>query len=247
MSHYVYRITNIADNKHYYGTRTTNVKPIEDIGIQYFSSSFDKKFIQDQKNNPLNYKYKVVRIFNSRKKALELEIKLHQKFEVSINESFYNRSKQTSTGFDTTGTTRIFTQEHKDNMSKAGKGRITSDITKEKISKSRIGKYKGDENPFYGKTHSDISKKIQGEKTKIWLADNEHPKGMLNKSHSDETKEKQRTANLGLKRTDEQKKNYSDAAKLRVWKTVTCPHCKKEGKENGMKRWHFDNCKEKDK
>lgn len=28
-------------------------------------------------------------------------------------------------------------------------------------------------------------------------------------------------------------------------KTVICPHCSKEGKGAIMKRWHFDNCKEK--
>ena len=26
-------------------------------------------------------------------------------------------------------------------------------------------------------------------------------------------------------------------------KQVKCPHCKKEGGANTMKRWHFDNCK----
>lgn len=26
------------------------------------------------------------------------------------------------------------------------------------------------------------------------------------------------------------------------YKTVTCPHCGKSGKENAMMRWHFDNC-----
>ena len=31
---YVYRITNIVDNKHYYGVRTSkNISPKEDIGV----------------------------------------------------------------------------------------------------------------------------------------------------------------------------------------------------------------------
>jgi len=34
---------------------------------------------------------------------MELEIKFHAKFNVGVNESFYNRAKQTSTGFDRTG------------------------------------------------------------------------------------------------------------------------------------------------
>ena len=65
MKHYVYRITNIKINKHYYGTRTSkNRSPNEDIGIYYFSSSKDKEFIQDQKSNPSDYKYKVLNIFD---------------------------------------------------------------------------------------------------------------------------------------------------------------------------------------
>lgn len=101
--HYVYRITNIIKNKHYYGTRSSKCKPIEDLGIKYFSSSSDKDFIRDQHENPHNYKYKVIKILSTRKDAISLEVKLHEKFNVGVNESFYNKSKQTTTKFDTTG------------------------------------------------------------------------------------------------------------------------------------------------
>ena len=56
--HYVYRITNVEKNKYYYGSRSSNILPSEDIGIKYFSSSSDKIFVQDQKENPQNYMYK---------------------------------------------------------------------------------------------------------------------------------------------------------------------------------------------
>jgi hypothetical protein len=36
---YVYRITNILTNQHYYGSRTCNIPPEEDLGIKYTSSS----------------------------------------------------------------------------------------------------------------------------------------------------------------------------------------------------------------
>jgi len=106
--HYVYRITHIVKKLHYYGTRTTsNTKetlPENDLGSKYFSSSKNKDFIQEQILNPDKFKYKIVKIFDSRIKALALEIKLHNKFNVKIHNSFYNRANQTSTGFDTTGT-----------------------------------------------------------------------------------------------------------------------------------------------
>lgn len=105
--HFVYRITNTKLNKHYYGTRTTSKKkeqtPEYELGHIYFSSSTDTDFIQDQKNNPQVYKYKVIKTFNTREEAMAFEIKLHNKFNVGVNESFYNKAKATSTGFDVTG------------------------------------------------------------------------------------------------------------------------------------------------
>ena len=104
MNHYVYRITNIRIKKHYYGTRSCECDPKNDLGFKYFSSSKDSDFILDQKNNPKDYKYKIVKIFPNRKDAVNLEIKLHNKFKVNINSSFYNKSKQTNLKFDTSGT-----------------------------------------------------------------------------------------------------------------------------------------------
>ena len=92
--HYTYRITNKKTNKHYYGVRTSRNKlPNQDLGKEYFSSSTNKDFKKDQKENPQDYKYKVVYICNSREQALRLESKLHNMFDVGINESFYNKVK----------------------------------------------------------------------------------------------------------------------------------------------------------
>lgn len=140
--HYVYRITNTKLNKHYYGTRTTGISPRKDLGIKYFSSSSDTQFREDQKNNPQHYKYTIVSEFDSREAAMRLEIKLHDKFDVGINESFYNIVKQTSTGFDNSGNKH--SQEHKDFM---------RDIT----SKRQCG----ETNSFYGKKHTEEWKQHQ--------------------------------------------------------------------------------------
>ncbi len=97
--YYVYRITNIKENKHYYGSRTSIKSPKEDLGVVYFSSSSDKDFINDQKINKENYKYIIVRCFDNRKDSILFEMFLHNKFNVAKNENFYNKSHQTSTGF----------------------------------------------------------------------------------------------------------------------------------------------------
>jgi len=101
--HYTYRITNIIEKKYYYGVHSCNCLPKEDIGVKYFSSSKNKAFKDDIKENPQNYKYKVVKIFSTRKEALEHEIFLHNKFNVGVNKKFYNESKQGSTNRDTSG------------------------------------------------------------------------------------------------------------------------------------------------
>lgn len=142
MKHYTYRITNIKLNKHYYGVRSAK-EPIYDLGIKYFSSSKDKEFIKDQKENINNYKYKIIKIFDNRKDAILLEIKLHNKFNVGINESFYNRSKQTSIRFDTSGT--------KWKMNEFGKNNIKMSIL------SRGGR-NGEKNPRFGSILSQETK-----------------------------------------------------------------------------------------
>lgn len=101
--HYVYRITNLIENRHYYGSRSCKCIPQLDLGIQYFSSSSNKNFIKDQKQNPQNYHYKIIRIFLTRTEATSFEIRLHNKFDVGQNLKFYNKVKQTSIGFCTEG------------------------------------------------------------------------------------------------------------------------------------------------
>lgn len=98
--HYLYRITNLVESKHYYGIRTAkHILPQQDLGVKYFSSSRDKSFIRDQKEHPENYKYKVIIVSDSRKRISELEVKIHQIFDVGNNNTFYNRTIQTSSGF----------------------------------------------------------------------------------------------------------------------------------------------------
>ena len=129
--HYVYRITNTKINKHYYGTRSSKIEPHKDLGFKYFSSSSDTQFREDQKNNPQDYKYIIVSEFDSREEAIGLEIRLHNKFNVSVNESFYNKAKQTSIFYDKTGIP--LSSEHRAKMSKKLKGRVFSKETLEPI------------------------------------------------------------------------------------------------------------------
>ena len=100
--HYVYRITNIIENKHYYGKRSSKIVPSLDLGIIYFSSS---KIVKSKikEYGVYNFKFKVLKIFSSAKDAIEFESKIHIRMDVKNNELFYNLVNQSSSKFDTTG------------------------------------------------------------------------------------------------------------------------------------------------
>ncbi len=92
--------------KKYYGKRACNCDPKLDLGVKYFSSSQDKIFMIDQKNNPCDYMYTVVGNFITSDLAVRYEIYLHNKYNVGVNPLFYNKSKQTANNFDQTGVKR---------------------------------------------------------------------------------------------------------------------------------------------
>lgn len=101
--HYVYTIIEKDTGKKYIGVRSSNVLPNEDLGKNYFSSSTNEYFISNQKNNPNNYEYIINSIHKNRKEANEKEIELHEFYNVSNSNEFYNKSKSTSSGFSTVG------------------------------------------------------------------------------------------------------------------------------------------------
>lgn len=113
----VYRITNVACNKHYYGYKSCgNVDPKQILGKTYFSSSSNKEFIREQKEHPERFKYKVVAKFNTRKEAMIYECRLHSRFDVAHNDTFYNIAQSTRMSFFIDPTGKVFVT--KDNTSK---------------------------------------------------------------------------------------------------------------------------------
>ncbi|UOK16780.1 hypothetical protein [Vibrio phage phiKT1024] len=218
--HYVYRITNIIKNKHYYGTRTSNGLPREDLGIKYFSSSKDKEFIEDQKLFPDDYKYKIIKILKTRQEAIELEIKLHNKFDVGVNESFYNRAKQTSTRWDTTGIPSKPLRGELNGM--YGKKHSEDAILKIREARKRQGS-----NVWNKGKHLDDDYKRRISSTvseQRWI----HKDGVRLKIHFSEL----------------------DGYISKGWKQglikddlERCPHCGKIANRGNIRRWHLEKCK----
>lgn len=154
--YYVYRITNKSTKRHYYGSRVCNRNPKEDLGVTYFSSSYDKEFITEQKVNAENFKYKIVKACISNVDKQLFESYLHNKFDVGVNASFYNMVKQTVEGFDCTGHKfnlgRKLTEETKAKLRVTSSNRIVSESTKERQKLVALSRTK-EENLLRGVAH----------------------------------------------------------------------------------------------
>lgn len=174
--HYTYEVTNVANNKYYIGVRSSDIPPIYDLGIEYFSCSKDKIFKKDQKENPQNYEYKIIGIFFDRETASLNEIEIHSLYNVAKNPQFYNKANASSTGFNRNGVSD--SAETRLRKSKAFKGRKYSKEIIERRSgvNHPLFGMKKEDNPNYGskrtekqkenisKNHTDVS----GEKNPAW-------------------------------------------------------------------------------
>lgn len=114
MYHYTYLLINKKDVMFYVGKRSSKVPPLQDS--KYKSSS---KYVPKEKCIKL-----ILKEFKTSEEALRHEILLHEKLNIASNPSYYNRSKQTSTGFDTTGVSFTRDSSVGKNISEAKKGKV---------------------------------------------------------------------------------------------------------------------------
>lgn len=130
---YVYKLTNVENGMQYIGKRNSLVPPDKDI--TYMGSS---KYVP--KDECIKT---ILSVHTTALEATEEEIRLHNYYDVAVNPMFYNRSKQTSTKFDTTGLTFHLTQEQKDKLSKSSRG-TPKTLTEEQRenNKKHLAKYR---------------------------------------------------------------------------------------------------------
>ena len=105
---------------------------------------------------------------------------------------------------------------------------------------------KGENNPFFGKSHSADARAKLSEVNKGENNPN------FGKSASSDTRQKQSSAQRGENHpmygkspSADTRQKQSSAQKDKVHPKTICPHCGKEGGVYAMKRWHFDKCKQK--
>jgi ribosomal protein L37AE/L43A len=162
------------------------------------------------------------------------------------------------------------------NQSVNRKGKKHSEETKQKISEASKRMWQnleyrqimsermmGENNPFYGKTHSpEFIQKVK-EYNKLHFSGENNP--MFGKTHTKEAREKISSKNEPpvtcphcgktggsriMKRWHFEKclqnsnsDNNEQKRKTGKQKQLTCPHCRTTGGASGIKRYHFDHCK----
>ncbi len=87
---YVYKITDKKRKKYYIGSRQSAVPPKQDLGIKYFSSSTNRKFIKEQEEDSSQFEYEVIKEYPNILQALEHEKELLQRVDARNNEKYYN-------------------------------------------------------------------------------------------------------------------------------------------------------------
>jgi predicted GIY-YIG superfamily endonuclease len=177
--HYVYLLENKVNGMYYIGVRSCKGTIWDDA---YMGSS--KHMTQEDKDNCNKI---VLKRFDSRKDAVAYEVEMHDKFDVANNAMFYNKAKQTTTGFDTGGVKVEHSKEHKEYLSKARReynkkygnpGTSASEETRKKLSEAGRRWYQYNESSHKGRKLTEEHKKKIG------------PTG---RTHSEETRAKIKT------------------------------------------------------
>ena len=140
MKHNYTYLLEYSDGMLYHGVRSCDC-PIKDDN--YYGTS---------KHTPDEIPKKTILTEHStRKEASNEEIRYHAELDVKNNDLYYNKSNQTSTGFDTTGVQ--LSPETRQKISGAMKGKKRPLFTPEHKQKLSDAK-KGENNPMYGKKHT---------------------------------------------------------------------------------------------
>lgn len=229
---YIYKTTNIINNKFYFGKSefNSNENP-EYLGSGILLNKAIKKYGKE------NFKKEII---EDNIKCTEQLNKL-EKYYISnnINENCYNLAEGGNGG----NTIKHFSKERLKQF-------------KEKMSEVTTG----ENNPFYGKTHTDITKnKISNIKTGSSCSDEFKEKcskrmigNVINngRKHNDKTKQKHSENNSGVgnpmfgKRHSEETLNLiSNKIKENKKIKFKCEHCGKEVDKGNFNRWHGNNCK----
>lgn len=245
--HYCYRITNNQIGKHYYGSRTSIEPPDLDLGVRYFSSS--KYVLADMNQYGLDaFSFKILKTFSTRESAFAFERKCQLRTHAIEKDNFYNKAyvpvggkfffhgpisekgKRTlSEKARLRYTEHPITDEHKQHLSQTLTKFMQTMTAKQRSEK--FGNF-GKDNPFYGKTHSEETRKMLSQKSTAHISEYGNP--FYGKNHTDETKEI--LSNKMKSRWVENRETFKNSCKPR--KKFPCEKCQTLVSQGMYNRWH---------
>jgi hypothetical protein len=145
-------------------------------------------------------------------------------------------------------------KEAREKISKARKGQKLSEEAAKALHDSRRGKNNSEDHnrkvsiALTGKPKS-LEHKMKLRDARLNMEYTPELREKLAANRGKKLNEKQKAAllaaHLGKKISQEQRKKLSEAKKGISQAVVQCSHCNKTGGLSLMKRWHFDNCKDK--
>ena len=248
MKPYTYLIRHRPTGKVYYGFRAANkVDPEQDLWHHYFTSSPKVQQLIAETGRD-SFDVEIRRVFETKEQAVAWETRVLRRCHVLQDDRWIN---QNVAGYI------VPTEESRKKISDFHRGKAKSEAHKDKIRQGNIGKKKpprtqeyrqrmsqlksGSNNPMYGKSHSEETKKKIGEKNKIHMQGENNP--MKKVEWTAERREHMRQIRAQRKPwTEEQKQAV--AAKLRGQKRekLHCPHCDRDIAVGWYYR-HGDHCK----
>lgn len=209
MRAYTYLVKHKPSGKVYYGVRIKNdIDPTEDLFIKYFTSSKTIKELIAQDGIEA-FEWQVRHEFNDELAAITWEAKVLQRCRVLEHQDIWLNKNAAGRKLLTKFGAKVISNTHK--------GKPKSEEHKEKIRQALIGKNVGRKhsaeaiekirasstganNPMFGKTQSNDTKRKIGEANKIHMLENNHMRG---KSQTEENKLASSLANTGKKHTAE--------------------------------------------
>ncbi len=231
---FTYIITHKPTNVKYYGVRYAKHCHPNDLGTKYFSSS---KIVKPLiiKEGVENFSFEVRKIFETKEAAVAWEYKFLTRINAAQSPNWFNRYNGN----------RKFLILPGHNL-----GHKKSDQTKQKMSKPKSAEHRQKL-----KEHLDVVRTVP-----IWTDDrraqysemmsgeknhnhgrSDHP-GAINFANIAKARKGRTFEELYGDRAQELKEKCSRSASAPK-RTAECPHCGKIGAVHLMPRYHFDNCK----
>jgi len=171
MYYYLYKITNLLNGKIYVGVHKTSNLDDGYMGSGKVIKQAIEKYGRD------NFKKEILEFFNDSDSMFEREIE-YVNDNFLMEETTYNLRRGGNGGFD-------YINKNKINHTYEAKEKRRTTFMKTLANKDLCG----ENSSFYGKTHTDESKKKISDSRKVFFENGgEHPKGMQDKKHSEKTK-----------------------------------------------------------